>query len=288
MSLSSRRSDRSQWSDRSRSLFQFGASQSGCPLVVRLRRPPRRVRGAPLTFRVRVVGGPSDGALVVMQPPLPRTFEREKVAYRVDMVAGHGYIAMTDEQSDHMPVLAWRAWQVDERPGAATTLKSGNDAIWTVEGPIVAECKSGADGEPAHDAPQFDCQCGIYCTTTLAALRNAGFQEPDVYGLIAIWGRIEEHDYGYRAQRAYPQAIIVNSKATSLGVFRDTEVAHKLRLRADDLGHSYRVPAVLAMPERAVKVVAELIGARRLPSWTEAAAPSDVRLHTTLARIGAR
>ena len=29
------------------------------------------------------------------------------------------------------------------------------------------------------------------------------------YGKVALWGRVIEHEHGYRAQYAYPQSIVV-------------------------------------------------------------------------------
>jgi hypothetical protein len=57
-----------------------------------------------------------------------------------------------------------------------------------------------------HEAPQYDCQCGFYAT-----------KEPDeqwatysvVYGKVALWGRVIEHERGYRAQYAYPLELWV-------------------------------------------------------------------------------
>jgi hypothetical protein len=57
-----------------------------------------------------------------------------------------------------------------------------------------------------HEAPQYDCQCGFYAT-----------KEPDehwatysaAYGKVALWGRIVEHERGYRAQYAYPLELWV-------------------------------------------------------------------------------
>lgn len=257
------------------------------------RRITRR-RPGPLRLRVRVVGGPNDGVVAVMQPPLPRTFTRDGIRYRVDHVDRRGYVAMTDSSDDHTPVLAWRAWSVTEKPGAITTLASGHDSEWDMDGPLVARCGGGSpaadatEDKPDHSAPNWDCSCGIYCTTTLGTLRSAGFSEPDVYGVLAGWGKVIEHETGWRVARAYPLAIIVNSAASSVdgGVFSDEEAARTLRARVSDLGRAYRVPAILAMPERAVGSIASLVAAGRLYGWAEDAMPSDVRLERTLRKIG--
>lgn len=46
-----------------------------------------------------------------------------------------------------------------------------------------------------HEAPSLDCTCGYYAMKDVAAIPQG-----EVYGRIALWGHIVEHDFGYRAQ----------------------------------------------------------------------------------------
>lgn len=252
----------------------------------------RRARGMrEARIQLRVVGGPLDGRLVSMRPPLPRELTRDGITYALERLdTGYVAIAQLGEDLAHLPVLAWRAWNV--KPGEAgepEQLISGTGEAWSIEGPIVASCRTGADvqaqgGEPvAHTAPAFTCSCGVYCTKTLRHLENAGYTNPEVYGVLAGWGRISEHEWGYRMQRAYPVALIVNSLAFR-GVWTDDEEQQLIRRRVDELGRRYRVPAAAAVPERAVDMVARLVIARKTYGWVEQALPVDARLALTKLR----
>lgn len=56
-----------------------------------------------------------------------------------------------------------------------------------------------------HDAPGPECGCGLYATKTLDILRDKydlGSRRHIVYGEVDLWGRVEEHTWGYRAQHA--------------------------------------------------------------------------------------
>lgn len=234
-------------------------------------------------IHIRVVGGPLDGRLVSMKPPLPRELERDGIRYTLDRMDS-GYVAIAaQEQSDHIPVLAWRAWRLKEgEAGEAEILTSGGGEEWSVEGPIVARCENAEKlalaGEEGHGpAPVLDCSCGVYCTKTMRHLQGAGFPNPEVYGLLAAWGRIDEHELGYRVQRAYPVALIVNSLAIS-GIWTDDAEAALIRRRVDELARRYRVPVAAAVPERAVEMVVRLVLAKKTYPWVEEALPVDGRI----------
>lgn len=56
-----------------------------------------------------------------------------------------------------------------------------------------------------HTAPDVDCTCGLHGTLGIDVLRKT--KNPSVLGRVALWGRIVEHDLGFRAQFAYPQRL---------------------------------------------------------------------------------
>ncbi len=71
-----------------------------------------------------------------------------------------------------------------------------------------------------HAAPRHRCGCGIYAlksTEAVAELRrgqthrwsHASALRTLVSGEVSLWGRVIEHEHGYRAEYAYPQRIIV-------------------------------------------------------------------------------
>jgi hypothetical protein len=57
----------------------------------------------------------------------------------------------------------------------------------------------------SHEAPNADCSCGLHATRDIDYLRRT--RCPAVLGRVALWGRVIEHEHGYRARFAYPQRL---------------------------------------------------------------------------------
>jgi hypothetical protein len=57
-----------------------------------------------------------------------------------------------------------------------------------------------------HDAPHPACKCGVYAWHALPAA--CPVPDPDrVFGIVALWGRIEVHEDGMRAEHAAIRAL---------------------------------------------------------------------------------
>jgi preprotein translocase subunit YajC len=133
------------------------------------------------------------------------------------------------------PVVGYRVWQWD-----AAGLKSLNGERWLAHQPLSAECRAAARGSisglsktvhnPA-ELPDFNCTCGIYAAKTTEHLRQCGYRRFGVYGEVSLWGTVVEHERGWRAQFAYPKALVlaadtipfslleINSRLTTLSEF---------------------------------------------------------------------
>jgi hypothetical protein len=97
------------------------------------------------------------------------------------------------------PIRAWRVWKVHLRRGEVT-LRSltdvGGKTTWPVGASLTARCRFHA-----HAAPARECRCGLYALRSRdAALRLAG--QGAVIGEVLLWGRVVEHQHGYRAEHA--------------------------------------------------------------------------------------
>ena len=82
--------------------------------------------------------------------------------------------------------------------------------------------------EEPHDAPHPDCKCGVYAWHDPP--RRGRLPGPDdAFGIVSMWGRIEVHADGMRAEYARVEAICYQPELGS---------AHARRLRAvaDGLG----------------------------------------------------
>lgn len=102
------------------------------------------------------------------------------------------------------PVMGWRAWALFRGPrGGSLRLQSitGGRTHWRPGETAHATC-----WRPLfHRAPAESCRCGLYGSRTVEMLRHA--MDGTVVGNVAMWGRIVEHERGFRAEYAYPQRI---------------------------------------------------------------------------------
>jgi hypothetical protein len=102
------------------------------------------------------------------------------------------------------PIVAWRTWGLTgHRDGSGLLLRpvAGKSRPWRPMQITEAACKHTR----LHSSPSLDCTCGLHGTHGLDLLRRT--RCPAVLGRVALWGRVIEHDHGYRAQFAYPQLV---------------------------------------------------------------------------------
>jgi hypothetical protein len=100
------------------------------------------------------------------------------------------------------PIVGCRVWRWDE-----TGLKSVNSIPWQPGIALAAKCVQPS----THESPQGDCRCGVYAAKTFGHLRRMRYTESErwIRGEVFLWGRMVEHEEGWRAQFAYPKNFIV-------------------------------------------------------------------------------
>jgi hypothetical protein len=118
------------------------------------------------------------------------------------------------------PVIAFRSWRVVDGELVSPHVPQRWD-----EGVAVARCErldpgasaSAARGEPLpfeHEAPHPDCHCGIHAYfEPRLAVPAVDFRR--VLGIVVVWGRLEVHPGGVRAQFARVQALGSSSSWSS-------------------------------------------------------------------------
>jgi hypothetical protein len=106
-------------------------------------------------------------------------------------------ISVSDDAAPDLvdPIVGFRQWRISE--GALWSLYSG--VQWSTA-ELRATCTAGR-----HDptlAPTKSCSCGIYaCYDPCPLMASAG--TPDfVAGAVVVWGRVEVHATGMRAEHA--------------------------------------------------------------------------------------
>lgn len=91
-----------------------------------------------------------------------------------------------------------------------------------------AHAAAHTKGGQWQSAPVFGCHCGIYAHKTEARAQQRFREGRDrqwhsqhdsrVWGVVRLWGRVIEHEDGYRAEYAYPGALWANDQAIAAKV----------------------------------------------------------------------
>lgn len=117
------------------------------------------------------------------------------------------------------PVVGWRTWLL-VRAGSHYRLRSlFFPPLWVPGRSLVSQCfrrpsrftarqlQPGV-AQPGHE---LACHCGIYATREPdRASRYVGESAAGrIFGLVALWGRVVEHEHGWRASHAYPSHLLV-------------------------------------------------------------------------------
>lgn len=123
-------------------------------------------------------------------------------------------------------VTAYRLWRVMpfHRLDGSSTVRLcamgtyGNPKIWEPRQRTTASC---SDYESHHEAPWPDHVCGIWALKDPAQAKkrlvewtsNYTSGEPVGFaiGEVSLWGRVIEHADGWRAQHAYPYAVVIEA-----------------------------------------------------------------------------
>jgi hypothetical protein len=143
-------------------------------------------------------------------------------------------------------LIGWRVWCVVRDGGELRLGSVIQDDVWPVGTPFVARCRAHEPpanrlllrSPEAHAAPAAGCTCGVYAVREPAAAWTylRGRDEPHtvarVIGRVRLWGRVVEHEDGWRAERAYPLDVYTGDRAVR------TRLESLLDARCADLRHA--------------------------------------------------
>jgi hypothetical protein len=113
------------------------------------------------------------------------------------------------------PVAAWRAWRLrrDGEGGKLRLQPAFRGSSWEPLQPVRAACAR----RRRHEAPKRRCTCGLYGFNDGSEVGIGGTRLA-VVGQVSMWGRVVEHDLGYRAEFAYPARMrLVCSVCLTMG-----------------------------------------------------------------------
>jgi hypothetical protein len=135
------------------------------------------------------------------------------------------------------PVVAFRSWRVVDGALRSVYLPffwTERDVEATCMGAEAPDSNAPRSAPPGHNAPDRGCTCGVYA-----------YYEPDmnfstvdhrgVIGIVSLWGTIELHDDGMRAQHARVEALALYARWTTRQIEAVREVARDLGVDLVDL-----------------------------------------------------
>ena len=148
------------------------------------------------------------------------------------------------------PIVGYRVWTL-----STMGLKSLCGEPWHPRQPLAARCRASAvvgraeAVHDAHDVPQANCTCGIYAVKTLDHFRSAGYERFGICGEVFLWGKVVEHELGYRAQLAYPKNFFLSPDALP---FTLAEIQSRLNMLT-----AYRSDVFVADPNGNIRLWAK-------------------------------
>ena len=144
------------------------------------------------------------------------------------------------------PIIGYRVWRWD-----AAGLKSVCGEPWFPGQPLAARCRAG-NSHDSHEPPQTDCTCGIYAAKTFHHLCSAGYDRYGVHGEVNLWGKVVEHELGWRAQLAYPENLFLSPDTLPVTL---AEIQSRLKMLT-----TYRIDIFVADPKKNIPLWAKESG----------------------------
>jgi hypothetical protein len=132
------------------------------------------------------------------------------------------------------PLIAWRGWKLTRDGSGELRLHSAarSSVAWTPQLPAVARCLH----EGHERVPDPEGNCGLYAFKSFATLRSL-WGVATVVGTVALWGRVVEHQFGYRAEFAYPQQLrLVCAECLRSGAATSAECSQVVEVKDDEIG----------------------------------------------------
>lgn len=155
------------------------------------------------------------------------------------------------------PIVGYRLWWIGP-DGVLRSLNRAVEAVYPPRGEVRARCDRGHADPP----PGAACVCGIYAWKRLPDPRSeerpGGPRLPEISmeciyvgprwaeaaGLVRLWGRVVEHEEGYRAERASVAAIVSFDEVINVGnvlsYYAPAPGWYRRRLR--EIANRYEVP----------------------------------------------
>lgn len=120
------------------------------------------------------------------------------------------------------PLIGYRVWAWNEQRQLHSLY---NGEPWL---PYIAKQATCAGINHGLTSPEERCSCGIYAFSSLGRLLREMPSVHDgkrVFGEVALWGTVIEHEHGWRAEYAYPRVLTSREAAERYGVEYDDRLS---------------------------------------------------------------
>jgi hypothetical protein len=74
---------------------------------------------------------------------------------------------------------------------------------------LLAQIELSKSAVVYEDVPKENCSCGIYAARDANHLEILHYAQQGICGEVYLWGKVVEHEQGYRAQFAYPKNFVI-------------------------------------------------------------------------------
>ena len=141
------------------------------------------------------------------------------------------------------PLQAYRCWRVEWQGKLPVLGSLFQPTVWPAAHPLRATCEKRPGSLAAwfrrrffrpmetHSAPTWNCECGVYGLADFKQDENLELSPHfhqrgpldrviRVAGVVQLWGRVVQHEHGYRAEYARPLKLLT---VPSLARSRDAE-----------------------------------------------------------------
>ncbi|HXS43430.1 MAG TPA: hypothetical protein VN751_02295 [Solirubrobacteraceae bacterium] len=147
------------------------------------------------------------------------------------------------------PIVAFRQWRL--RDDGLWSLRA--DEHWG-RGVLTARCRAAVPH--AGPAPQNGCTCGFYAWYVPRPRTSVALTADLVNGAVAMWGAVELHAHGLRAERAMVVALALpllpgpkRDRVRAAARALEAEAVPARRLRKAALAHGEPVPKTMRPPD---------------------------------------
>lgn len=128
-------------------------------------------------------------------------------------------------------IIGWRGWNIIH-----PYFLTNSSVVWIPGERTEAIC-TARDHDDDVIIPADGCSCGVYAFNAPYEVKSQGYVGQTLLGEVYLWGKVIEHERGYKAQYAYPKCFY--AKCRSLFEHDNTAMPRGFRAKTDKQWRTY-------------------------------------------------